>query len=85
MAAGSSRGGSSARYALLGGGEGPRRGGGGGLGDMGSTGWAQVDSDEEAGETRGMSVPQLKQQQYSLIEGYSICSELLVFKFNCVS
>jgi len=55
---------SSGRYALLGGPSSSGRG----LGDMGTTGWGSDDQDEEAQHTRGHSVPQLREQQYQIIE-----------------
>jgi hypothetical protein len=52
-----------ARYQLLGQ-PGAR---GHGLGDAGTSGWG--DSDDEPEYTRDMSVPQIKQQQYQVLEG----------------
>ena len=52
----------SSRSALLGG------HGGRGIDDMGSSGWGTALTDEEAEQTRPFSVPQLRQQQYQILE-----------------
>jgi len=61
----------SGRYALLGNGSRPGasgRGRGRGLNDMGTVGWSSDADAEEPEPTRNYSVPQLRQQQYAVIE-----------------
>ena len=59
--------GQSGRYTLLGG-PGPGSSRGRGLTDMGTTGWSSEDT-EEQDDTRHQTVPQLRDQQYSMLEG----------------